>query len=250
MIKEIIMQWETNKSKLENWFRTSDKRKYRNYGTIVKDIFTYVIEGYDTEKIHVIDDGEWQGTQIFIIPKDTYQPDVEDYLITDTYYGSCSGCDALLNIVERGGYGEYFDEQQISELMTLSLHIVQKLRSINEVDEMRYVTYLMKSINDWSVSTFPGEIISGKIEHLKREVDELGVEIAVDETSDETREELADCYILLLGITAKLGVSSAELKESIESKMEINKRRKWGKPDVFGIIEHIKFINKMKDDNG
>jgi hypothetical protein len=43
----------------------------------------------------VIDDGDYQGTQIFIIPTDTYQPSVKDYVMTDTYYGSCSGCDTL-----------------------------------------------------------------------------------------------------------------------------------------------------------
>lgn len=53
------------------------------------------------KNIHVINDGDWSGTGIFIIPeKDVYQPGIEDYLMTHTYYGSCSGCDTLLNIVD------------------------------------------------------------------------------------------------------------------------------------------------------
>lgn len=41
--------------------------------------------GFDLSKMTVIDDGDYQGTQIFIIPKDTYQPSVIDYIMTNTY---------------------------------------------------------------------------------------------------------------------------------------------------------------------
>lgn len=130
MIKEIIMQWEANKHKLENWFRTSKRSMCRNYSDIVKAIFTYVIEDYSPDEIHVIDDGDWQGTQLFLIHRDTYQPEVKDYLITDTYYGSCAGCDALKNIIDRGERDD-INEEQVKELMTLALHLVQKLRPID-----------------------------------------------------------------------------------------------------------------------
>jgi hypothetical protein len=136
MIKEIIFQWDTNKGKLEEHFKQGHPGSYIN---IVKDIFEYVINNgddfssYDTEKLTVIDDGDYQGTQIFIIPKKTYQPDIEDYLITDTYYGSCSGCDTLQSITQY--YGGLPTEEQVKDYMTLALHLVQKLRHLNEYEE-------------------------------------------------------------------------------------------------------------------
>jgi len=94
-----------------------------------------VDENYDVSKMTVIDDGNYQGNQIFIIPKSTYQPNVEDYLLTHTYYGSCSGCDTLEAILSDYNWDdeiEYddqvFNEKQVSELMTLSLHLVQKMK--------------------------------------------------------------------------------------------------------------------------
>lgn len=98
MEKNIILQWEARKSKLEDWFRSIEKPEYIEYIDIVKALFTYVIEGYNTSEIHVIDDGHCQGTQLFLIHKDVYQPSVEDYLLTDTFYGTCSGCDTLMSI--------------------------------------------------------------------------------------------------------------------------------------------------------
>lgn len=78
----------------------------------------------------VIDNGDYQGTQIFIIPSNTYQPSVEDYVYTNTYYGSCSGCDTLQAI---SNYEEGFpDEEQIKDYMELSLHLLQKCKWLKE----------------------------------------------------------------------------------------------------------------------
>lgn len=130
MIKEIVDQWEANKHKLEKWFRENKMKKYDSYLKIIRAIFTYVISEYDVEKIHVIDDGDWSGTEIFIIPeKDVYQPGIEDYLMTHTYYGSCCGCDTLLNIVDFCEE-DYPNEEQVKQLMTLSLHLIQRIKPL------------------------------------------------------------------------------------------------------------------------
>lgn len=94
------------------------------YGTIVKSLFTLVIKGYDTERIHEIDDGDWQGNYIYLIPKDTYQPLGSDYLVTQVSYGSCSGCDTIEGI--RQYDSGLPNEEQIKEYMTLALHLVQQ----------------------------------------------------------------------------------------------------------------------------
>ena len=136
MIEAIVKQWDANKHKLEEYFATTKQEDYSDYKTIVVKLFELVIteienewsgtDKFDISKMTVIDDGDYQGTTIYIIPKDTYQPSISDYVITDNYYGSCSGCDTLLAI------SEYSDDlptkEQVKEYMTIALHLVQKLR--------------------------------------------------------------------------------------------------------------------------
>lgn len=132
MIKEFCLAWEKNKDKLEEYFRKTRQEEYGNYEDLVKLLFDIVINPsiecdhyrLDTENILVIDDGDYQGTQVFILHRDQYQPSVEDYVYTNTYYGSCSGCDTLLSI------NEYEDglpsESQVNDYMDLCLHLLQR----------------------------------------------------------------------------------------------------------------------------
>ena len=137
MIQEIIKRWEENKYKLEEYFSTTKQEKFASYEAIVQKIFELVInsdedsyERFNINKMTVIDDGYYQGTQIFIIPKDTYQPNIDDYLITHTYYGSCSGCDVIEGI--RNYSSGLPTEQQVKEYMILALHLVQKMKRITD----------------------------------------------------------------------------------------------------------------------
>ena len=130
MEKELVKQWEENKHKLENYFRTTKQEEYSDYEDIVRQLFKLCIPkskddiGWDLEKMTVIDDGEYQGTLIFIIPTKRYQPGVDDYIVTDTYYGSCSGCDTLQGICDHN-YG-LPNEEQVREYMYLALNLLQK----------------------------------------------------------------------------------------------------------------------------
>lgn len=133
MIIEIVKLWEENKHKLEEYFKTTKQEEYDSYETIIRKIFELCINvsddyynNFNLESLHIIDDGNWEGTLIFIVPKNISLPDAEDYIVTDTYYGSCSGCDTLLSILS---YSEDLpSESQVKELMTLALHLVQKMR--------------------------------------------------------------------------------------------------------------------------
>lgn len=141
MIKEFCLAWEKNKDKLEEYFRKTRQEEYGNYEDIVKLLFDIVINPsiecdhyrLDTENILVIDDGDYQGTQVFILHRDQYQPSVEDYVYTNTYYGSCSGCDTLLSI------NEYEDglpsESQINDYMDLCLHLLQRCHYMIDEEE-------------------------------------------------------------------------------------------------------------------
>ena len=140
MVKEFINLWEKNKNKLEDYFRNTEQREYDGYKLIVKKIIELVIndedefETYDIERMTVIDDGSYQGTQIFIIPRKTYQPDADDYIFTHNYYGSCSGCDTL-QAIHWYRTDAKPNEEQIKDYMTLALHLVQELRYLMPRDD-------------------------------------------------------------------------------------------------------------------
>lgn len=105
----------------KNWF---------DYIDIVKIVIEAVHDGYGSpnpEKIHEIDDGDYQGTLLFVIPSDNYQPYTYWYVKVD--YGSCSGCDTLMAILE-GDFGNTIDEK-VDNLFTLALHIIQGLKRMD-----------------------------------------------------------------------------------------------------------------------
>lgn len=97
------------------------------YDDIVRIVIDAIHEDNDDPNpnaIHEIDDGDYQGTLLFVIPEDLYQP--YDYWYVKVAYGSCSGCDTLLSIL----YGSDDREQQINDLFTLALHILQRLKKM------------------------------------------------------------------------------------------------------------------------
>lgn len=138
MIKKFVEKWNRYKENLENYFRNTKQEEYQDYKDIVKALFKNVINQGETdhwnkfniEEMTLIDDGDYQGTQIFIIPLDTYQPNIEDYVVTNTYYGSCSGCDTLLAINEFSS--GLPSEEQIHDYMMLALHLLQKCKWLEE----------------------------------------------------------------------------------------------------------------------
>lgn len=86
-------------------------------------------DGYgepDPERVHEINDGDYQGTLVYVIAAQGYQP--YDYWHVRVSYGSCSGCDTLEGIREYGDGPP--NEKQVEEYMTLALHIVQGLKGM------------------------------------------------------------------------------------------------------------------------
>lgn len=139
MIQELVKQWNENNHKLEEYFRTTKQGEYSGcYKLILQKVIELVVTEkdeytkYDATKITVVDDGHYKGTQLFLIPTDAYQPCIEDYLITHTYYGSCSGCDTLQGICNYEN--DLPTEKQVKEYMTLALHLVQKMKRITDSD--------------------------------------------------------------------------------------------------------------------
>ena len=139
MIKEFVESWDKHKDELKEYFKNNTQSEYCDYEDIVKLLFEKVINAdleddydkFDVEEIKVIDDGDYQGTQIFILHKNSYQPDINEYVYTHTCYGSCSGCDTLLAILDYD-YDEKPNEEQVEDLMQLALHLLQRCKYMEE----------------------------------------------------------------------------------------------------------------------
>jgi NTP pyrophosphatase (non-canonical NTP hydrolase) len=101
---------------------------------------------------------------------------------------------------------------------------------------------LQSEIYDWQRKTFPDSNCSSMFHHLVKEIKELSNALEND-NKDKVYEELADCMILLFGIA---GLYRFDVESMIKAKMEINKKRKWGKPDSNGVVEHIKDNKKCE----
>lgn len=130
MIQEIVNLWEENKSKIREEL---SKEPPSDYTGLVKLVIKYVGESLDmdAERIHCINDGNYQGTLLFIIPEVLDQP--HDYWYVKVDYGSCCGCDTLERI-KSNNYSEdkIPDEQQLNDYMMLALHIVQGIKAIED----------------------------------------------------------------------------------------------------------------------
>lgn len=138
MIKFAIQQWDKNKDRLEEDIRFClDIYNKRNYYYLVEKIVELIFnnedeDGYDDKKyskngIVEIDNGDYQGTFLYVIPEDTYQPTVSEYLMTHVSYGSCSGCDTLQSIQcwDLEDASEEDKDKMVEDYMKLCLHIVQ-----------------------------------------------------------------------------------------------------------------------------
>jgi hypothetical protein len=105
-------------------------------------------------------------------------------------------------------------------------------KALADLQEKEPCKDFQKEVGEWGDRTFNPDghnVTTGIICHLEKEVDEL------QQTANPT--EAADCYILLLQLAHNLGFN---LEHEARLKMKINYKRKWDKPDKFGVVEHIK----------
>lgn len=123
----------SRKDKLEESFKLTHPECYKDLvAKIIGIINNY--EDYDLpdpNRIHEINDGDHQGTLLYVIPAFGYQPN--DYWYVKINYGSCSGCDTLEAIKTYND--EPPTEEQIKSYMQLALNIVQGLKSMQGEDE-------------------------------------------------------------------------------------------------------------------
>ncbi len=137
MLKICRDKYEKNEEKLREELKKIDLNSYEcDYKTLVGLTINSILndsedswDKWDVDNIHEIDDGDYQGTLLFVIPKKTYQPSSYEYLITYVGYGSCSGCDTLQAIqdwsTKKDENGNYiYTVEQLNDFMELCRDIL------------------------------------------------------------------------------------------------------------------------------
>ena len=134
MIKFCKDQWDANRERLEEALRDDTQLNKCDYKYLLSLVVTHILnpglvsfeQGWSAKNITVIDDGNYQGTLMFLIPKDCYQPDESEYLLTFVNYGSCSGCDTLMGI-QGWDDSKPTTEQQLKDYMALCKDLVMNM---------------------------------------------------------------------------------------------------------------------------
>lgn len=133
MIQELVNKYMANKHHIEAAFTEKHPDSYADLVRIVVSAITaendYEDLNLDPERIHQIDDGDYQGTLLFVIAAKGYQPD--DYWFVKVNYGSCGGCDTLQGIRENST-DDSANARAIAAYMQLALHIVQGIKPMQE----------------------------------------------------------------------------------------------------------------------
>ena len=132
MIQTFIDRFLAKKPELEAIFSAAHPSDYKEIVTnvikLVTDEEEYGDFNPDPERVHQIDDGDYQGTLLFVVAAKGYQP--SDYWYVKVGYGSCSGCDTLESIKN------YDDEtpkpEQVKDYMTLALHVAEGLKKMGD----------------------------------------------------------------------------------------------------------------------
>lgn len=130
MLKYCLNKWNENKVLLEEKLKKDATLNCCGYVYLVKLIVDFILnpgieydeDHWDSDNITVVDNGDYQGTQLFLIPRKIYQPGEYDYLMTYVSYGSCSGCDTLRSIQEWDN--KLLTENQVKDFMTLCKNLL------------------------------------------------------------------------------------------------------------------------------
>lgn len=128
MIEEFVNRWEQNKHLLEAHITQGHPKNYEELLRWMLERLFPDRENYvpDPARIYCIDDGDYQGTLVFVIGATGYQP--SKYWYTKVGYGSCSGCDTFEAIRDyRDGEPSV---QQVEDYMQLALYMLQQMKEM------------------------------------------------------------------------------------------------------------------------
>lgn len=129
MIKYALKKWDENNESLRKKIDESNINHF-TYEDLVDMTFDVIFNtnvddnhyALDVNNITMIDNCDYQGTLLFMIPFDTYQPGPHEYFMTYVAYGSCSGCDTLQHIQIIDDDVEH--EERVKEIMMLCKDLI------------------------------------------------------------------------------------------------------------------------------
>jgi hypothetical protein len=132
MIKYCLDKWNENSKLLESIMSTDKNLTNCDYSYLVKLVVANILNAgsgtkWDAESITEIDDGDCQGTLLYVIPEKCYQPSEYEYLITFVGYGSCSGCDTLQYIQDLSYNDGLPTPEQLKEYMALCRDLIANM---------------------------------------------------------------------------------------------------------------------------
>ena len=131
MITEFIDKFQEIKPRLLEQFSDREPDNYEDiFKQTIKMMFEESADDYysnsetpDSERITVIDNGDYQGTLLFVVASKSYQP--SDYWATRVAYGSCSECDTF------AAYSDYDNpEKSAPKMVTMALHMIESMKKI------------------------------------------------------------------------------------------------------------------------
>lgn len=142
MNKIIVKQWEKNKKDFRILLaRLIYKGNFiYEYINLLSLIIQYVINKdcdkkdfrdpliHDPNKITTITLGGYSGDFLFIITPNTNYASVSELWLTKVYYGSCSGCDIMLDAESRRD-----PKEKLELLMKLSLDIIEEFKPMSDL---------------------------------------------------------------------------------------------------------------------
>lgn len=132
MLKIMKERWDLNKNKLEHELRTRKGLNNCDYHDLVTLTFETIFNSsaeddygkkLDLDSLSRIDDGDYQGTLLFVIPFEVYQPCDGEYIMTYIGYGSCSGCDAL-QAAQEWTENDLLEDWQVKDFMSICKSII------------------------------------------------------------------------------------------------------------------------------
>jgi hypothetical protein len=161
MTKEIVANWEANKEAIRAELSKAPSFYWED---IVSIVWKYVRPGLypdgitEVPLVAALRDGEHSGTLAAILLSKPY---TTQFYYVALEYGSCSGCDTLeeaLHVNDR--------EKRLDALMTLALHIVQRIRKLPSWGEENPEDVIEEYKNDYIDE-------KGKVTNLEAEVRKL-----------------------------------------------------------------------------
>jgi hypothetical protein len=126
MDMSIIAAFDKSRAALLTAFGSEEFRP--SYGKLLQMALQEMVPHYeepygkpDPERITRINHGDHQGTLVFVVGPEGYQPST--VWLTKVYYGSCSYCDTLQRIED-----DVEPADRPAQYLTLVLHMIQRMQ--------------------------------------------------------------------------------------------------------------------------